>query len=66
MPRQSHVRVPYVAGPIPQDVKVGTEVLENGDANVASVQGSLLLGQSFLSRFKAWSVDNSKHALVLQ
>jgi hypothetical protein len=25
----------------------------------------LLLGQTFLSRFKSWSVDNAKHALVL-
>ena len=26
----------------------------------------LLFGQSFLSRFKSWSIDNGKHALVLE
>jgi uncharacterized protein len=48
-----------------RSVKVGNKVLENVDGSVASVEGSLLLGQSFLSRFKSWSVDNTKHALLL-
>jgi clan AA aspartic protease (TIGR02281 family) len=49
-----------------RSLKVGNKVLENVNASVASVKGSLLLGQSFLSRFKSWSVDNTKHALVLE
>jgi clan AA aspartic protease (TIGR02281 family) len=48
-----------------RSLKVGGKVLKNVHASVASVQGSLLLGQSFLSRFKSWSVDNSKHSLLL-
>ena len=48
-----------------RSLKVGNIVLENVNGSVASVHGSLLLGQSFLSRFKSWSVDNTKHALLL-
>jgi predicted aspartyl protease len=48
-----------------RSLKVGNIVLENVNGSVASVHGSLLLGQSFLRRFKSWSVDNSKHALLL-
>ena len=48
-----------------RSLNVGKKVLENVNGSVASVQGSLLLGQSFLSRFKSWSVDNTKHALLL-
>jgi predicted aspartyl protease len=48
-----------------RSLKIGGKVVENVNGSIASVQGSLLLGQSFLSRFKSWSVDNTKHALVL-
>jgi hypothetical protein len=34
--------------------------------SVASSQGSPLLGQSFLNRFKSWSMDNTKHELLLE
>jgi hypothetical protein len=40
-------------------------VIENVKGSVADVKGELLLGQSFLSRFKSWSIDNAKQALVL-
>ena len=33
---------------------------------VAPLQGSLLLGRSFLERFKSWSMDNTKHELLLE
>jgi TPR repeat protein len=49
-----------------RSLKVGNKVLENVNGSVASVNGSLLLGQSFLGRFKSWSVDNTKHALVFE
>ena len=49
-----------------RSLKVGKKVLENVTGSVASAKGSLLLGQSFLSRFKSWSVDNAKHALVFE
>ena len=48
-----------------RSLKVGNKVLENVNGSVVSVNGSLLLGQTFLSRFKSWSVDNTKHALLL-
>jgi len=49
-----------------RSLKVGNKVIENVNGSVASVQGSLLLGQSFLGHFKSWSVDNTKHALVFE
>ncbi len=48
-----------------RSLTVGNRVVENVTAGIAPVQGSLLLGQSFLSRFTSWSIDNSRHALVL-
>ena len=49
-----------------RSLKVGDKVLENVIGSVATVKGSLLLGQSFLGRFKSWSLDNTKHALVFE
>jgi predicted aspartyl protease len=46
-------------------LKVGGRVLENVVGSIAPVTGSLLLGQSFLTRFKSWSIDNQRQALVL-
>jgi predicted aspartyl protease len=48
-----------------RSLKVGNVILENVNGSVSSVHGSLLLGRTFLSRFKSWSVDNTKHALLL-
>jgi clan AA aspartic protease (TIGR02281 family) len=47
-------------------LRVGNTVLENVGGSVASAQGSLLLGQSFLKRFKSWSIDNTKQELLLE
>jgi clan AA aspartic protease (TIGR02281 family) len=49
-----------------RSLKVGNKTIENVNGSVASVKGTLLLGQSFLSRFKSWSIDNNKHALVFE
>jgi len=49
-----------------RSLKVGERIVENVMGSVASVRGELLLGQSFLRRFKSWSIDNTKHALVLE
>lgn len=49
-----------------RSLKVGDRVLENVTGSIAPTKGSLLLGQSFLSRFKSWSIDNNRHALVLE
>jgi len=47
-------------------LKVGNQVLKGVKASVASVNGDLLLGQSFLGRFNSWSIDNTKHVLLLK
>jgi predicted aspartyl protease len=49
-----------------KSLKVGGRAIENVIGSTASAQGSLLLGQSFLRRFKSWSIDNERHALVLE
>jgi predicted aspartyl protease len=48
-----------------RSLKVGDKVLEKVNGSIAPVEGSLLLGQSFLSRFGSWSIDNKKGALIL-
>jgi Trypsin/gag-polyprotein putative aspartyl protease len=47
-----------------RSLRLGDMVLVRG--SVASSQGSLLLGQSFLEHFKSWSIDNTKHELFLE
>ena len=49
-----------------RSLKVGNKVLENVNGSASAKGGIPLLGQSFLGRFKSWSVDNNKHALVLE
>jgi clan AA aspartic protease (TIGR02281 family) len=49
-----------------RSLKVGPVVLENVKGSVAEDTGPLLLGMSFLSRFKSWSVDNERHILLLR
>jgi clan AA aspartic protease (TIGR02281 family) len=48
-----------------RSLKVGDVLVENVKGSVSPAAGSLLLGQSFLQRFKSWSMDNNKHVLVL-
>jgi clan AA aspartic protease (TIGR02281 family) len=47
-------------------LKVGDREIGNVMGSVANVKGSLLLGQSFLNRFKSWSIDNDRQVLLLQ
>lgn len=49
-----------------RSLKVGTHVLENVPASVAPAAADLLLGQSFLSRFNSWSIDNQRQVLHLK
>ncbi len=49
-----------------RSLKVGDVLIENVNGSVSPAAGALLLGQSFLQRFKAWSMDNNKHVLVLE
>jgi Flp pilus assembly protein TadD len=48
-----------------RSLKVGDRTLNDVTGSIAPVQGSLLLGQSFLHRFKSWSIDNQREALIL-
>jgi hypothetical protein len=45
---------------------VGDHIITEVVANVVSVKGDPLLGQSFLQKLPAWTLDNAQHALVLQ
>ncbi len=49
-----------------RSLTVGDRVVQDVVGSVAPTSGTLLLGQSFLGRFKSWSMDNSRHALVLE
>lgn len=48
-----------------RSLKVGGITLQGVTGSMAPVHGSLLLGQSFLSRFRSWSIDNGRQVLVL-
>lgn len=48
-----------------RSLKVGGVVLQGVTGSMAPVNGRLLLGQSFLSRFRSWSIDNGRQVLVL-
>ncbi len=48
-----------------KSLKVGTLELQNVTATLANANSEPLLGQSFLSRLSSWSMDNHRHALVL-
>jgi clan AA aspartic protease (TIGR02281 family) len=50
---------------IVHELRIGNHVVNNVTASVVPIQGKLLLGQSLLSRFPAWTIDNKQHALVI-
>jgi hypothetical protein len=49
-----------------RSLKVGNKTIENVVASIASANATILLGQSFLAKFKTWSVDNEQHTLILR
>ena len=49
-----------------RSLKVGNRIVQNVRASIASSKATLLLGQSFLRQFNSWSIDNARHALVLE
>src|SRR5258706_4670455 len=49
-----------------RSVKVGDVLIEDVRANETPENSPLLLGQSFLRKLKSWSMDNGRHALVLE
>ena len=48
-----------------RSLRVGDREVRNVTGSIAPVKGSLLLGQSFLRQFGAWSIDNRRGVLVL-
>lgn len=48
-----------------RSLRVGHLELRDVVASVVPSAGSLLLGQSFLSRLKSWSIDNERHVLLI-
>jgi clan AA aspartic protease (TIGR02281 family) len=48
-----------------RSLKIGELGLQNVVGSVAPTGGSLLLGQSFLSRLPGWSIDNQREVLVV-
>jgi predicted aspartyl protease len=48
-----------------RSLKIGDKTLENVVGAIVPVAGGLLLGQSFLSRYKSWSIDNHAGTLNL-
>jgi clan AA aspartic protease (TIGR02281 family) len=48
-----------------RELRIGSYNIRNVTASLGSVHSTPLLGQSFLSRFPSWTVDNSRHVLVL-
>ncbi|HJW40991.1 MAG TPA: retroviral-like aspartic protease family protein [Rhizomicrobium sp.] len=46
-------------------LKVGNIVVHDVQASIGGAESNGLLGQSFLERFRSWSLDNERHALVL-
>jgi clan AA aspartic protease (TIGR02281 family) len=49
-----------------RSLRVGDRTVTDVRASIADVDGPLLLGQSFLKKFKAWSQDNAAHELILE
>lgn len=47
-------------------LKIGGLIIHDVPASVSNTHGLLLLGQSFLERFKSWSIDNNRHELDLE
>lgn len=48
-----------------KQIQVGNLIVHNVEAAVGPEGGPLLLGQSFLHRFKSWGIDNSSNRLIL-
>lgn len=47
-------------------LRVGNREIRNVMGSVSDSGAGLLLGQTFLSRFKSWSIDNQRQVLVLE
>jgi clan AA aspartic protease (TIGR02281 family) len=48
-----------------REVKVGDQTVRNVTASLGPPRSPPLLGQSFLSKFPSWTLDNQRHVIVL-
>ena len=48
-----------------RSIKVGESTFSDVEASVGGLDAMLLLGQSFLSKFDEWKIDNKKAKLIL-
>jgi clan AA aspartic protease (TIGR02281 family) len=48
-----------------RELDVGGHIVRNIVASVTPAHASPLLGQSFLAKFKSWTLDNRRHALII-
>ena len=46
-------------------LRIGEMVVQNVTVRISAAKSSLLLGQSFLSRLKSWSMDNSRQVMII-
>ena len=49
-----------------RSIRVGDWIVDDVLASNGGSTGSVLLGQSCLSRFRAWSIDNTREVLILE
>jgi clan AA aspartic protease (TIGR02281 family) len=49
-----------------RSLQIGDVLIENVDASVVPEKAPILLGQSFLSRLKSWSMDTTARVLVIE
>jgi len=48
-----------------RELNVGGHVVKNVTASIGPARSEPLLGQSFLSKFKSWTLDNGRHLLIV-
>ena len=53
------------SGLLLRELRLGNHVVQNVVATISPPKGDLLLGQSFLSLFGTWAIDNARHVLIL-
>jgi clan AA aspartic protease (TIGR02281 family) len=46
-------------------LRIGGMVMQDVTVRISAAKSSLLLGQSFLSRLKSWSMDNSRKVMII-
>jgi len=46
-------------------LRIGDMVMQDVTVRISAAKSSLLLGQSFLSRLKSWSMDNARQVMII-